>query len=159
MKRFGKKLAVMVTMMIMVLSMAVPTFAADATKRITSGDGGYSVENIIYCTYVKTTKFKKTIVLKQDKGNLYYKKVNGDVTTRSSYAKFKVVIKENNKNGKVIATKIWSNGTLKFKGKANKCYFVEATYINPVKGKVLFGPLYRQGWKKNAHWDAKAALF
>lgn len=158
MKRFGKKFAMMVTVMMMVLGMAVPTYAA--AKYIISGAGGYSVENTTYATYVNTTTFKKTIHLKQSKGVLIYKRVNGSLVNRNSYAKFKVVIKENNKKGKVLKTATWSNGSFKFKGKANKTYFVEVTYIAPVSGEVLIGPMWRQeGWKKNAHWTAKAALF
>lgn len=160
MKRWKKKLAVMVTMMIMVFSMAITAFAAK-TKMISTGWAGYGhgKENTTYCTYVKTTSLKKTVVLKQKKGTLYYKKANGKMTTRSSYAKLKVVIRENNDKGKVVAQTTWSTGTFKWKGKAKKTYYLEVTYMDPVSGKVLIGPLYRQGWKNTVYWEAKAASF
>lgn len=160
MKRWKKKLAVMATMMMMVFSMAITAFAAK-TKMISTGWYGYGrgEENTTYCTYVKTTALKKTVVLKQKKGTLYYKKANGKKTTRSSYAKLKVVIRENNDKGKVVAQTTWNSGTLKIKGKAKKTYYLEVTYMDPVSGKILVGPLYRQGWKNTVYWEAKAALF
>lgn len=156
-KKLVKKLAVMAAMMVMTLIMAVPVFAG---SNISIGSSGFSTSNTTYCSYVKTGLFKKTIVLKQKKGTLTYKKVNGRTTNKSSYAKYKVVIKENNKNGKVVASKTWNSETLKFKGKANKTYFLEVYYVEPVSGEVLVGPLYRQdGWKKYAFWTVKTALF
>lgn len=158
MKKLSKRLAVMIMAMVMVLGMAIPANAA--MKRYTSGAGGYSVPDIMYCTYVHTGCLKKTVQLKQTKGVLNYKKANGKMTTLKSYAKFNVKIRENDKYGKVVKSCTWNDGSLKFKLKANRCYFVEVTYVKPVSGEVLIGPLYRQnGWKKNAHWDAKAVLF
>lgn len=160
MKRFGKKLVMLATMMIMALSLVMPSSAAE-TKKVSTGWAGYGYgeENKTYITYVKTTSWKKTITLKQKKGTLNYKKANGKKTTRSSYAKLRVVIREKNEKGKLVAKTTWSGGTLKFKGKANKTYYMEVTYLEPVSGKVLFGPLYRQNWKKSVRWEAKAALF
>lgn len=69
-------------------------------------------------------------MLKQAKGTLIYRKVNGSTTTRSSCAEFRVVIRENSQSGKIVLNKVWSSGTLKWKGRANKRYYVELTYVN-----------------------------
>lgn len=155
MKRSGKKLAVMIMMAVVILSMAVPAHA----KMIITTGFGYGKEDTTYCTTVRTTGIKKTLVLKQTKGTLIYKKVNGSTTTRSSYAEFRVVIRENGQNGKIVLNKVWSSGTLKWKGRVNKQYYVELEYVKPVGWEVIFGPMYRQDWKKEARWTVKAAWF
>ena len=142
-----KKFLAMFLVAISIVCAAVPTFAG-----VSEANWGYGTDNKTQTTYGIISS-DNIYEFTQTKGVAYYKAPNGSKRTVSTYAKYKIVVKEQ-KTKKTVGTYTCSSKSLKMTLRKNTAYTFTVTCQGvPDTMRVwFFGWVYNGTWATKTKW-------